>query len=139
MPDLKKIYCLTPIYNDWESFAILLENLDKIQSKFSKEFDFSVIAVNDGSTEMLLNDYSTFPFEVNILNLKINIGHQRAIAVGLQYIYNEIENFDYVVVMDSDGEDKPENIVELLNKIKQEHNGKIIFAQRKKKARINFI
>ena len=62
------------------------------------------------------------------MNLKINIGHQRAIAVGLQYIYNEIDEYDYVVVMDSDGEDIPSQIEQLLEKAELEQSKKIIFA-----------
>ena len=71
--------------------------------------------------------------EILVLNLKVNVGHQRAIAVGLQYIYNEINNADFVVVMDSDGEDNPDDIVALLDSSIHQKDSKIIFAQRKKR------
>ncbi len=130
MSQVKKIYCLTPVYNDWQSFAILVDNIRKIQQQHTG-FSFSIVAVNDGSNETQTerpNDLS-----ITVLNLKVNIGHQRAIAVGLQYIYNEINDFDYVVVMDSDGEDKPNDIMLLIDKAEALQANKIIFAQRKKR------
>jgi hypothetical protein len=127
----KKIYCVTPIYNDWESFAILLVHLKEIQQKHKQRFSFFIVAVNDGSSEERMEDYLDLP--VTILNLKVNIGHQRAIAVGLQYVYNEISDADYVVVLDSDGEDKPQDIESLFECAEKENSKKIIFAQRKKR------
>jgi glycosyltransferase involved in cell wall biosynthesis len=132
MSQNKNIYCLTPVFNDWESFAILLQEVTKIRQQFIN-YNFFIVAVNDGSTEDLSRDFNSKDIPISILNLKINIGHQRAIAVGLQYIYNEVSDYDFVVVMDSDGEDKPQDIKELINKAEQEQEKKIIFAQRKKR------
>jgi glycosyltransferase involved in cell wall biosynthesis len=128
---MKKIYCLTPVYNDWESFQVLISHLEKLQIKQAHRFYFSVIAINDGSTEE--KSFTKSSLDITILNLKINIGHQRAIATGLQYIYNEIEEKDYVIVMDCDGEDKPEDIISLIAKAEENDNKKIIFAQRRKR------
>ena len=132
MSQNKNIYCLTPVFNDWESFAILLQELTKIKQQCTN-YNFFIVAVNDGSTEDLSKDFSFIDIPISILNLKINIGHQRAIAVGLQYIYNEVSDYEFVVVMDSDGEDKPQDIKELISKAEQEKGKKIIFAQRKKR------
>ena len=137
MNQLKNIYCLTPIYNDWESFAVLIQEIDKLKKNLDS-YNFFVVAVNDGSTEDLPKDFDFKNISATVLNLKINIGHQRAIAVGLQYIYNEISDYDFVVVMDSDGEDKPQDIKELINKAEQEKEKKIIFAQRKKRQESTF-
>jgi hypothetical protein len=131
MKTIKRIYCLAPVFNDWESFEILLSNIRKLQES-NPDYMLSVIAVNDGSTEER-GDLDLQGMDVTVLHLKINIGHQRAIAVGLQYIYNETSDYDYVVVMDSDGEDKPENIPELMHKAELLQSKKIIFAQRKKR------
>jgi hypothetical protein len=87
--------------------------------------------VNDGSIQERINFNSKLT--TTFLNLKLNIGHQRAIAVGLQYIYNQISDFDFVVVMDCDGEDKPEHIIPLLIKAESEDCKKIVFAQRNKR------
>ncbi|MBP9848232.1 MAG: glycosyltransferase [Flavobacterium sp.] len=133
----KNIYCLTPIYNDWDSFAVLIQEICNHKQDL-KQYNFFVVAVNDGSTEDLPKDFDYKNIPVTVLNLKINIGHQRAIAVGLQYIYNEVSDYDFVVVMDSDGEDKPQDIKELINKAQQEKEKKIIFAQRKKRQESTF-
>ena len=132
MSQEKKIYCLTPVFNDWESLHVLITQMEKIQVNNSN-INFSIIVVNDGSTEENKIELKNNFIDTTILNLKVNIGHQRAIAVGLQYIYNEKDDYDYVVVMDSDGEDKPEDIILLLEKATKEGSKKIIFAQRKKR------
>ncbi|MBD3724698.1 MAG: glycosyltransferase [Flavobacteriaceae bacterium] len=113
MMNKTKIICITPVFNDWESFEILVKQLKKIQD--SNSFKIKILAINDGSTDVYIKDNPEFGLDLQIVNLKINIGHQRAIGVGLQYVFNEENDYDYVVVMDSDGEDKPEHIVELLN------------------------
>lgn len=133
MDKSKKIYCVIPIYNDWESFSILFSQLEEVQLRLSKLYTLSVLVVNDGSSEEHSMDLNELKVSLQILNLKINIGHQRAIAVGLQYVYNEIQDYDYVVVMDSDGEDKPYDIVELLHLATATNFNKIIFAERKKR------
>lgn len=126
-----KIICLTPVYNDWEGFCILVRAIEE-QSKH-KNLLLQIIAINDGS----IDEYNEFEYSKNtpieILNLKTNIGHQRAIAVGLQYINDKKTDFDYVTVLDSDGEDKPEDIFDLISKCDSLNNCKIIFAQRKKR------
>lgn len=134
----KKIYCLTPVYNDWESFKILINNIENVQNILSDDFLISIIAVNDGSTEDIFFEISEFKIDIKIINLKINIGHQRAIAVGLQYINNELTDNDYTVVLDGDGEDKPEDIPSLIKKCIEEKSSKIIFAQRNKRQESSF-
>ena len=137
MNQKKNIYCLAPVYNDWESFAILIHEIQLLQQRLD-DYNFYVVVVNDGSTEDIPEDFDYKQISVTILNLKINIGHQRAIAVGLQYIYNEVSDYDLVVVMDSDGEDKPHDIEALINKAVLEKERKIIFAQRKKRQESTF-
>lgn len=122
----QKLYILTPVYNDWQSFAVLLENIGKVSPSLP-DYDINVVAVNDCSTEFNLPVSLQLP--ILVIDLKINVGHQRAIAIGLQYLYNELQLIDYVVVMDSDGEDKPEDIPALVNQCAA--TNKIIFAQRK--------
>lgn len=133
MKIIKKIYCLTPVYNDWESFSVLLTNLEKLQSENAQDYKFSIIVVNDSSTEEHLTLKNKSEIDITIVNLKINIGHQRAIAVGLQYIHNDVSDHNFVVVMDSDGEDNPEHIISLLSKTNETAKEKIIFAQRNKR------
>lgn len=130
MENVKNICCVTPVYNDWESFAVLASRITALNAEHP-QYNFTLVAVNDGSTE----EFEVTPKGISIiqLDLKINVGHQRAIAVGLQYVYNELQDFDYVAVMDSDGEDRPEDLPLLIAKAESHNAGKIIFAERKKR------
>ena len=112
-----KIIIIVPIYNDWQSASKLLE---EINSKVSGlDCQFSIIIVNDASTEQQSIHVPNIENlqSIKIINMKENRGHARCIASGLKYIY-EKEEFDYVIPMDGDGEDRPEeikNFVEYLN------------------------
>lgn len=129
--ELKKIICLTPVYNDWESFSILVRTIEKSYYNEQKKYLIQIVAINDGSIDEYENYKSEI--EIEIVTLKVNVGHQRAIAVGLQYVNDSKSDFDYVVVLDSDGEDKPEDIVHLISKCETINDKKIVFAQRKKR------
>lgn len=128
----KKVCCLTPVFNDWDSFAVLCQRIAGLDAILGSKYEFSITAVNDGSTEET-HLVSIPQVSVEVIDLKVNIGHQRAIAVGLQYLYNERPDYDFVIVMDSDGEDRPEDIPALLAKTETEQSGKIIFAKRRKR------
>ena len=127
-----KIKILIPIYNDWQSVFKLLENINLEIAGLEEEI--SVIIVNDASTEQR----SEFNFSlnnlksINVINMKKNRGHARCIAAGLKYI-NEKEEFDYVIPMDGDGEDRPEEIKLLIEKVKDYPNF-IITANRVKRS-----
>jgi len=120
---------LCPVYNDWQSFAILIGHLDKVLADTAIKVD--VFVVDDGSTVDL--DPDTIPAvshirSIECLFLLTNLGHQRAIAVGLCEI-EQRHAYDAVLIMDSDGEDRPEDILSLL-KAHQENPKAIIVAQR---------
>jgi hypothetical protein len=117
---MNKIKILIPIYNDWQSAFKLLKDINFQVSTLSDEF--SVIIINDASIE----NKPEFPTDLNnlksvqIINMKDNKGHARCIASGLKYIYEKKE-FDYVIPMDGDGEDRPEeikNFIELTDQSK---------------------
>ena len=127
-----KIKILIPIYNDWQSVSKLIEEINALS--ISLEFQISIILIDDASNhdrqdenKILENIHS-----VKILCMKINQGHARCIATGLKYIY-EKEEFDYVIPMDGDGEDRPQEIKEFLNQIKNS-NGKSIVGERIKRS-----
>jgi len=111
-----KIKLLIPVYNDWQSVIKLLENINSEVSGLSHEF--SVIIVNDASTEsrpeisLNLGNLNS----IKIINIKENQGHARCNATGLKYIF-EKEEFNYVIPMDGDGEDRPEEIKELTDNL----------------------
>ncbi|QEE48764.1 glycosyltransferase [Flavobacterium alkalisoli] len=126
---MQKVYCVTPLYNDWPSCAVLADKIMQLEGEHS-ELIFNLVIVNDGS--VILPEQEIFQSEnIKILNLKVNVGHQRAIAVGLQYVYNEVTDCDAVVVLDSDGEDRPEDIPLLLEKSLKTQT--IVFAERNKR------
>ena len=104
-----KIKILIPIYNDWQSVDKLIHRIDSLVREIDHEF--SIIIVNDGSTENKPDNfgYSENLYSLKILNIKNNIGHARCIATGLKHIFQN-EEFDYVIPMDGDGEDRPEEI-----------------------------
>ncbi len=123
-----EVAIVMPVFNDWESAKILLENAEAIFKKDGR-FVPKFIVVNDFSLEEAPADFvDCSSYEVSILNLIKNVGHQRAIVLGLCYI-NDHYNCKYVVVIDADGEDKPEDIIVLLDTA-IEQNGKIVFAKR---------
>ena len=127
-----KFKILIPIYNDWQSVLELLDNINS--SIESLEHEISVIIVNDASNHdrpIYEKDLENI-HSVKILNMKINQGHARCIATGLKYIF-EKEDFDYIIPMDGDGEDRPEEIKEFINKIKNS-NGKPIVGLRVKRS-----
>ena len=111
-----KIKILIPIYNDWNSVKLLINNIDKVVTDI--EGNFSVIIINDASTQKKPDNFLSFKNlkSVKIINMINNRGHGRCNAAGLKYIY-ENEDFDYVIPMDGDGEDRPEEIPQFVEKI----------------------
>ena len=101
----KNISVVTPVYNDWESFVILANDLSDLAVKF--DLKINLIAVNDGSIKQFDNSElnSLNLNEIKILKLVCNLGHQRAIAIGLVEAYS-YQDTDGVIVLDCDGEDK---------------------------------
>ena len=115
---MKKFIILIPLYNDWKSVSKLLNEIDLQITNW--DVDVSVIIVNDASTEERSNfglNYKKIK-SVKILNMKKNRVHQRCIAAGLKYIC-ENEDFDHVIIMDADGEDRPEELNNFFNKAKE--------------------
>ena len=122
---MSKIKILIPIYNDWKSVFKLIKDINFQVSTLSDEF--SVIIINDASIE----NKPEFPTDLNnlksvqIINMKDNKGHARCIASGLKYIYEKKE-FDYVIPMDGDGEDRPEEIKNFIELTDQSEDKSIV-------------
>ena len=132
-----KIKILVPIYNDWQSVLKLLDAIDHIISGLNHEI--SVIIVNDASTHDRQEEEKDFTniHSIKILNMKINQGHARCIATGLKYIF-EKEEFDYIIPMDGDGEDRPEEIKEFVKQIKNSNNNPIVGERVKRSEKLIF-
>ena len=129
---MKKYIILIPVYNDWKSVFKLLENID-LQIK-DWDAEVSVLIVNDASTdERPLSQFDLKNIKsIRVINMKENRGHARCNAAGLKYI-SEKENVDYVIPMDGDGEDRPEELRLLFDKSKKNPD-KVVTADRVKRA-----
>ena len=122
---MKKIIILIPVFNDWQSLLKLVNEInDNIQGY--KNINFKCIIVNDGSTikqpELIKPDNIK---SLQILNMKENRGHARCNAFGIRYIFKNQE-FDNLILMDGDGEDRPIEIKSLVNKIIEKPNMSVV-------------
>ncbi len=127
-----KIKILIPIYNDWQSASKLIDEINNLS--IGSEYEISTIIINDASNhdrEEENKDLSNIN-SYKIINMKKNQGHTRCIAVGLKYVF-ENEDFDYVIPMDGDGEDRPIEIKDFIDQINTS-NGKTIVGVRVKRS-----
>ena len=122
---MKKIIILIPVYNDWESLKKLLIEINE-NIKFFNDIKFECLIVNDASSIQPPELQKPSNFElVELLNMKENRGHARCNAFGIRHIFQNKE-FDYLILMDGDGEDRPEEIKSLVEKIKENPNLSVV-------------
>ena len=116
---------LIPLYDDWQSLLKLFENIDHQVSDI--DHIISIVVVNDGSNEKAPDNFPKYSKinSIKIINLKENVGHARSIATGLKFIL-ENDDFDYVIPMDSDGEDRPNEMKDLIKKIEAQSDLPIV-------------
>jgi glycosyltransferase involved in cell wall biosynthesis len=131
---LKQVVILLPVYNDWQAVSLLIPALDAALPERVMYAD--ILIVDDGSTcapqpEWIPGRFSRLR-SVSILHLRRNLGHQRAIAIGLVQAYEHMP-CDAVMVMDADGEDRPADVAPLLDAFAAEGGSKVIFAARTKR------
>ena len=133
---MKKYIILIPIYNDRESLTKLIENINSEIKDLNSEI--SIVVINDSSSQQIIDDYQNTENinSIEIINMKENRGHARCIASGLKYIYEKKE-FDYVVPMDGDGEDRPEEIKNFIELAEQSED-KSIVGERVKRSESSF-
>ena len=112
---MKKFIILIPGYNDWEALnKLILQISDQIETL--KGYQFKFVIINDGSTSS--KPKINFPENIEtikIINMKKNKGHMTCIAYGINYV-KQNEKFDNLILMDGDGEDRPEEILSLIQK-----------------------
>ena len=112
---MKRFIILIPVFNDWESLIKLTKNIS-LQLKDLKNAEIKFVILNDGSTKSQPKiDKPENILSIKILNMKINKGHTFCIAYGIHYILNN-EEFDNLIIMDGDGEDRPEEVLNLIEK-----------------------
>jgi hypothetical protein len=105
-----------PVYNDWPVVPRLLERLDAALD--AGQLGAEVVLADDGSSppperNLLAGARFRAIASVSVLRLGRNMGHQRAIAIGLAHISTK-RTCRAVVVMDADGEDPPEEVPRLV-------------------------
>ncbi len=111
---MKTYKILIPVFNDWESLLSLLNNIHTL--KINNIAQIKVLIVDDCSTEILNKKIEFDSFKnIEIIKNSKNIGHGKSIAHGINYISKK-NDFDYLIVMDGDGEDRPEEVKELILK-----------------------
>lgn len=121
---------ITPCYNDWKSLNKLISKLDKIKKRIKGTLDIFII--NDySSTKISVKKKYKNIKSINLLNLKRNVGSQKAIFIGLQYIKKKRIN-STITIMDSDGEDDPGKVAKLIN-LSEKNKKHIIIAERSKR------
>jgi hypothetical protein len=125
-----ELVVLTPVYNDWSAVRLLLPLLDAELAR--QRLKARVVLIDDASfeprPERLLSDLDAIT-EIRVLTLRRNLGHQRALAVGLSYVQERIP-CEAVVVMDADGEDNPSDVPRLVAEMAAHEGRTIVFAQR---------
>jgi len=122
---MKKFVILIPIYNDRASLTKLIDDINFEVKGLNSEI--SVIIINDASSEQIIDEYQNTENinSIEIINMRENRGHARCIASGLKYIYEKKE-FDYVIPMDGDGEDRPEEIKNFIQLAEQTEDKSIV-------------
>ncbi len=133
---MKKIIILIPIFNDWESLQKLIIEIDKNINGLNNIL-FECFIINDASS--INQPKLKKPENINklkVLNMKKNRGHARCNAFGIRYIFQK-ENFDYLILMDGDGEDRPEEIKSFIEKISDDPNVSVV-AKRVKRSEGEF-
>ncbi len=122
---MKKIIILIPVYNDWDSLEKLLGEIDETVKDIKNIF-IECLIINDAST--IISPQFIKPKnikKINILDMKENRGHARCNAFGIRYV-NENEDFDNLILMDSDGEDRPIELKLLIEKIIENPNISVV-------------
>jgi hypothetical protein len=130
-----KLLVLIPIYNDWAAAGLLLPRLDRVLADAGLTAD--LLLIDDGSTNGVPahwrgNDWRALNC-IEVLSLRRNVGHQRAIAIALAFVERH-RSTDAVVVMDGDGEDAPADVPRLLACLEEHTRSTVVFAERTRRS-----
>ena len=129
----RPLLILIPVFNDWVSVARVLSELDALLEGRGA----SVLLVDDGSTTAPGSEIARLAFstlhDVDVLRLRRNVGHQRAIAIGLAFVHARMPA-DAIVIMDGDGEDRPLDVVRLLDALERANRNAVVFAERTRRS-----
>lgn len=133
--ELHELVLLIPVYNDWEALQLLLPAIDRALADVPGRA--RVVLIDDGSTMALpatfLAEGLKHIAQVDRLVLRRNLGHQRALAIGLCHVWEHCP-CDAVLIMDGDGEDAPSDITRLMEQYRREGGAKVVFAERARRS-----
>jgi|TARA_B100000767_G_scaffold271113_1_gene296065 hypothetical protein len=123
---MKKFTILIPVYNDWESLSKLLYEINSIAENI-KKVEFKCVIINDASSEQFpeIKPPSNI-ISIELINMKENRGHARCNAFGIRYLAENSDSYDHVILMDGDGEDRPEEIKLLVDKALSDENISVV-------------
>jgi polyisoprenyl-phosphate glycosyltransferase len=132
---LLKLVVLMPVYDDWQPARALIEQLNGVL--VASAVSASILLVDDASLTPppvpLLDGQAKNVQSIERLRLRRNLGHQRAIAIGLCFLHQE-RPCDAVIVMDADGEDKPGDVAKLIQRYSELGGTHVVFAERTRRS-----
>lgn len=127
-----KITIVMPVFEDWESARLLCAAIDDYLTGYPA-ITATVLLADDGSNRSEASNSTGYVPKavksIQVLRLRRNLGHQRAIAVALAYIQQKVPS-DGVLIMDGDGEDRPEDVPRLVEAFEASHGSVTVFAER---------
>jgi glycosyltransferase involved in cell wall biosynthesis len=134
---MKKYIILIPIFNDRESLTKLIKDINSEIEGVN--YEISIIVINDASSHQIIDEYQNIENinSIEIINMKENRGHSKMYCVWIKYIYEKKE-FDYVIPMDGDGEDRPEEIKNFIQLAEQSKDQSIVGEELKESESIFF-
>ena len=134
---MKKIIIIIPIFNDWDSLKQLLLEIDQVIKEIEGVF-VDCLVINDASTMKTpeINRPKNIK-SLKILNMKQNKGHAKCNAFGIRYSVQK-EKFDFLILMDGDGEDRPIELRSLIDKVKNDPKFSVVAKRVKRSEGIFF-
>ncbi len=127
---MNRYWICIPVFNDWAAVTEVIRRIDVVASKIRAQF--GIVLVDDASTDPAPSELDLTLSKIEriaVLGLRRNLGHQRAIAVGLSYI-DQHQPFWGLIIMDGDGEDRPEDLPALIRHFEKNEGRMAIFAKR---------
>jgi hypothetical protein len=126
---------LIPAFNEWEACSLLLRRIDQVLRE--RGWSADVVLIDDGSTtlrgdSLKVDDLPSLP-RIEVLELARNLGHQRAIAVGLAWLHEQ-RSGRTIILIDGDGEDNPEDVPRLIDAARARPDRLVTFAARTRRA-----
>lgn len=128
---------LIPVYEDWESVRLLLPELDRVLTH--ARLSARVLLIDDGSvspcSDRIVNSALSAIHRVDVLVLRRNVGHQRAVCVGIAAVVADaaLSQSEAIVIMDGDGEDSPVDVPRLVEQHRSSELA-VVFARRTRRS-----